>query len=461
MIDTVRSRIVPVILSGGSGTRLWPLSRVMSPKQLRPLVSDQPMITDTIDRVSALAGATEPIIVAAADLEGPLVRATRDAARPPRLLILEPFGRNTAPAVAMAALAVQEDDLLLVLPADHVIAAMDRFVDEVAAATSLAAEGHLVTFGITPTMPETGYGYIRAGDPIDDHAFAIAEFKEKPDLATATAYVESGEYSWNSGMFLLRAGTYLEELGEHQPDIAEASRQTWAASNTGASTIHLDPDAFRQCRAMSIDHAVMEHTERGAVIPADLGWNDVGSWQSLWDIAPKDDNGNVIIGDVVTTDTEHSYIRGGSRLIAVAGLRSVVVVDTPDAVFVGPLASSQDVRHVVEQLDASARPEAVTDATTVHAWGVTTTVAHGEGYHIDEATIDAWSTTEPQQSGSSLVVLQVVSGSATVTVDGTERTVEAGASFQVPLGRMHTIRNASGDPLRVRSFAVDTHTTDT
>lgn len=414
------------------------------------------MITETIDRAGAVVGTTDPIVVGAAALDAPTERATRDASRSPRLTILEPFGRNTAPAVAMAALASNGDDLLLVLPADHVITATDRFEAAVSAGATLAERGHLVTFGITPTAPETGYGYIRAGTPLGEAGFEIDEFKEKPDLETATAYVASGDFSWNSGMFLLRAGTYLEELKAHQPDIAEAAARTWEASNDGSPVIHLDPDSFGTCRSMSIDHAVMEHSDRGAVIPADLGWSDVGSWQSLWEIAAKDDDGNALVGDVVSTDLTNSYVRGDSRLVAVAGLESVVIVDTPDALLVGSLASSQDVRTLVDELRASGRKEAVHDRTRFEPWGTVTTVAEGSGFRVDELTIDPGGTPGRAHADTSLVVLQVVAGTASVGVEGTDRTVQAGDAFHVPQGRAHSIRNDRRDPLRVRVITVDT-----
>ncbi len=352
--------LVPVVLSGGIGARLWPASRNATPKQLLPLVGDVSMIRATIDRVGSLGSIERTVVVTNRD-HAEAIRG--DIAGTPyagATLILEPVGRNTAPAVAVAAMEVMadgDDPLILVLPSDHTIGDEEAFAAAVTRGLAAASAGFLVTFGIEPASPETGYGYIKSGSEVSPGVFRAAAFKEKPDLQTATGYVESGEYLWNSGMFLFKASVFLAELAVHTPSMHADAERAWTLSDRTESTVALDPTAFGRIDGDSIDYAVMEKTTNAAVIPVDPHWSDVGSWSSLWDIGDKDDNGNVMTGDTIVVDVDNSYIRGSDRLVAVVGLSDVVIVDTPDALLVTTRDRAQDVKVVVDRLQAEGRPE--------------------------------------------------------------------------------------------------------
>lgn len=336
--------IVPVVLAGGSGTRLWPVSRRKQPKQFTKLIDDSTMFELTLRRVASIPDVAEPVVIAGADQADLLRGSTPSGAT----ILLEPSGRNTAPAAAIAALIANPDDVLLVLPADHLIADVDAFVLAVEEAARLASRGYVVTFGVVPTRPETGYGYIEQGPSLDG-AFHIARFVEKPDEPTAREYLSSGRYLWNSGMFAFTARRYLDELGRHRPDMLEAVR-TIPVHEDG----RIDP-SFAEVPADSIDFAVMEHTDRGVVVPLEAGWSDVGSWNALWEVSDQDTAGNVVQGDAVIENTRRSYVRSSSRLVAVVGLDDVVVVETPDAVLVTSRERSQEVKRIVERL--ARRPE--------------------------------------------------------------------------------------------------------
>ncbi len=352
-------KVVPVLMSGGAGTRLWPASRSDRPKQFLPLVDERTMVRATLDRLDGLD--VEPPLVVANAAHIDLVAGELDAAGyEPSRMILEPFGRNTAPAAAVAALELTrdgEDPLMLLLPADHVIEDISAFHAAVTHACRLAADGDLVTFGIVPTQPETGYGYIRTGTPVDETACSVAQFVEKPDLETAKSYLADGDYLWNSGMFVFRCSDYLDALGEFAPEMKASCEETMRLS-TRDGGVHLDRGCFADTPADSIDYAVMEHTTKAVVIPLDAGWSDVGSWTALWDIALRDAAGNVTIGDVTLAETTNSYIRADGRLVAVAGVDNIVVVDTPDALLVTTIENAQSVKTIVDILKEDGRPEA-------------------------------------------------------------------------------------------------------
>jgi mannose-1-phosphate guanylyltransferase/mannose-6-phosphate isomerase len=352
-------------MSGGAGTRLWPASRSDKPKQFLPLVDHRTMVRATLDRMKGL-DAEQPLIVANASHAELAAAELKAAGFDPERMILEPFGRNTAPAAAVAALELTktgDDPLMLLLPADHVIDDLATFHRAVRQACRLAAAGNLVTFGIVPTQPETGYGYIRTGAAIDDIAHEVEQFVEKPDLPTATAYLADGRYLWNSGMFVFRCSDYLAALAEFAPDMLTACKTTMDAS-TRARGVLLDATEFAATPADSIDYAVMEKTRNAAVVPLDAGWNDVGSWTALWAMAAGDHDGNVTVGDVITTGTTNSYIRSDSRLVAVAGLDNIVVVATPDAVLVTTLDNAQAVKNIVDILRNEERAEATKSTHT-------------------------------------------------------------------------------------------------
>ncbi len=455
-----RPPIVPVVLSGGSGTRLWPVSRERQPKQLLAMVGDRSMIHATIERVASLPGVRPPTVVTNAGHAVAVERSLRDAGYTDATLILEPIGRNTAPAVAVAsivALERGEDPLILVLPADHVIAHTEAFAAAVETAAAAAEQGYLVTFGIAPTSPETGYGYIRSGEPLDGPILRIDEFKEKPDPETAAAYVASGEYSWNSGMFMFRASRYLEELESFRPEVARASRAAVEAATRIGHEIALDTGAFAACPSDSIDYAVMEHTDCGAVLPIDPGWSDVGSWSSLWEIADKDEAGNARLGDVLVVDTRDSYLRGSDRIVAVIGMESVVVVDTPDALLVTSMDAAQGVKDVVDRLKAQSRSEVTSNGTEFEPWGVARLVDAAPGHRTHLVQIDPSAAIPPHTLDGRSEHWQVVSGQATITV-GEETTIcDVGASIHVPQGAVQAIENTGETPLRLIRISVDTH----
>lgn len=366
MKSVVKRSLVPVILSGGSGTRLWPLSRELRPKQFLPLLTERTLLQETAARALALGEFVRaPLLVcndahrflAAEQLRGAGLKAAG--------IVLEPVGRNTAPAVAIAALEAlrdappEADPLLLVLPADHVILDTDAFAAAVAAALEAAEAGYLVTFGVVPDRPETGYGYIQSGQS-HGRWLQVARFVEKPNRATAERYVASGDYSWNSGMFVFSARTVLAELDRHVPGLAEDCARALGAASRDPDFVRLGAE-FRDCRSISIDNAVMEKTARAAVVPLAAGWNDIGSWTALHDVLPRDEAGNAVAGDVLLQDCRDSYVAASGRYVAAIGLEGIVVVETADAVLVAARDHCQSVKDVVGQLKAAERHELVRD----------------------------------------------------------------------------------------------------
>lgn len=451
--------IQPVILSGGIGGRLWPASRRMQPKQLLPLVEERTMIHATVDRVNRLEAVLPPLVVTSAlhadFVQREMALAGQDKAR----LILEPAGRNTASAVAVAAHEAMkhgEDPLMLILPSDHTISAVDIFLESVHAGTDAASDGYLVTFGIAPSRPETGYGYIKIGKPITGSVFEAAEFREKPDHDTAVKYIESGEYLWNAGMFLLKASSYLSELEAHAPDTARLSQTAWEQADRIGSRILLDAESFEAIEGDSIDYAVMEHTSRAAVVPTDPGWSDVGSWESLWDMADKDSSGNVIIGDVVHVGVSGSYVRAGDRLVAVVGVDDIVVVDTPDAVLVAGREQSQDVKKVVDILASEVRKELETSGVEHRPWGTARTISSGPGFRIRHLSLDLNAETPMKTLKTRIAHWLVVRGVATVTTGDTSRIISERETTSIEAGEGHQLVNSGDRTLEVIEVEVAT-----
>lgn len=440
--------IVPVILSGGSGTRLWPLSREAYPKQFLPLVGDDTMLQATWKRVASIAGAA-PIVVANQEHRFMAAEQLRECKVQPQALILEPVGRNTAPAIAIAALqalASGDDALLLVLPSDHVVRNEAAFHAAVKQAAIAAEGGKLVTFGIVPTAPETGYGYIKAAG--GEGVRAVDRFVEKPDLATAEQYVASGEYFWNSGMFLFKASRYLKELEALQPAILAACRQALDKAARDNDFIRLDAEAFATSPNDSIDYAVMEKTADAAVVPLDAEWNDVGSWSALWEVSDKDADGNACHGDVIALDCKDSYAYG-NRLIAMVGLQDVVVVETDDAVFVGHKDRVQDVKEIVGQIKRDGRSEAAAHRKVYRPWGAYDSIDNGARFQVKRITVKPGATLSLQMHHHRAEHWIVVSGTAEVTRGDEVILLSENQSTYIPLGVTHRLKNPGKLPLEL------------
>lgn len=443
--------LIPVILCGGSGTRLWPLSRAGLPKQLLPLTGERSLLQETFTRARDIApGAARPIVLCN-DAHRFMVDAQLRAVGAEPMLVLEPVGRNTAPAVAVAALvaaAEQGDDaLLLVLPSDHVIAAPEEFRRVVAAALTAAQKGDLVTFGIHPERPETGYGYIEAA--AGTGLRSVARFVEKPARAVAETYVASGRHFWNSGMFLFTAGSYLRELERHAPDILAACRAAIASGRRDGAQLHLDRDAFGACRSQSLDYAVMEKTDRASVIGLDAGWNDVGSWAALHDVSAKDDAGNATVGDVVIVGCRDSYVRAESRLVGAVGLEGCVVVETKDAVLVVPKARAQDVKLLVDELNARKRPEATLGREVFRPWGSYDSLENRPGYQVKRLTVLPGAVLSLQLHHRRAEHWIVVAGVARVTRDEEVFERRRNEYTFIPLGARHRIENPGVELLEI------------
>ena len=430
----------PVMLSGGSGTRLWPLSREAYPKQFLPLAGADTMLQATWRRVADIAGAA-PIVVANEDHRFLVAEQLRQVGAPTPSILLEPIGRNTAPAIAAAALQALSaggDPLLLVLPSDHVVRDADAFCRAVREAATAAEEGALVTFGIVPSAPEPGFGYIQGvgGDGLRD----VARFVEKPDVATAQSYLDAGGYYWNSGMFLFRASRYLSELERFRPDILAATRTAWEQAKRDGDFIRLDRDAFAACPADSIDFAVMERTGSAKVLPIDIGWSDLGSWSALWDVAERDAQGNATLGDVIAVDSRGSYVHA-RRLVALVGVDDLVVVDTDDAVLVARKDRVQQVKDVVAQLKQGRRSQAALHREVHRPWGSYDSVDVGARFQVKRIKVKPGARLSLQSHTQRAEHWIVVSGTARVTRDNDVFELHANQSTYIPIGAKHRLEN--------------------
>ena len=447
--------IIPVILSGGAGTRLWPLSRELYPKQLLPLVGERTMLQETICRLEGTVGLGAPLVVCNESHRFMVAEQLRCVGQAASAIMLEPVGRNTAPAVAVAAMQAMidgDDPLLLVLPADHVIRDASALRDAIAVAAAEAESGRLITFGIVPTAPETGYGYIRAGAPLTsnpDGAFAVDAFVEKPDLETAQGYVDSGDYYWNSGMFLFRASVYLRQLELFVSEMVVRCREALASAVTDLDFVRLGGEAFAACPGNSIDYAVMEKTSEAAVIPLDAGWSDVGSWSALWEVGEKDSQGNVIRGDVLTRDVSHCYLHAGSRMVAAVGLDHHVVVETADAVLVASLDRVQDVKDIVAQLKKQGREEALLHRRVNRPWGTYECIGNAPRYQVKKIVVNPGSTLSLQRHHHRAEHWVVVKGTARVTRGDEVFVISENQSTYIPLGVVHRLENPGKIPLEL------------
>jgi mannose-1-phosphate guanylyltransferase / mannose-6-phosphate isomerase len=447
--------IYPVILCGGSGTRLWPMSRGGYPKQYLKLAGDYTLVQQTALRLRGISDIAAPIVVTNNEQRFLVAEQLREVAVNPSSIVLEPVGRNTAPAIALAALLAMHESpeaLLLVLPSDHVILHETTFTKVAQTAAQIAKDNYLVTFGIDPTGPHTGYGYIRSGAPLveSSNAYAVDRFVEKPDAETAGRFLKDGGYYWNSGMFMLKASTYMEELRRHEPEIARQAELSLRLAKRDNDFVRLDADAFAACPGMSVDYAVMERTERAAVIAAaDLGWNDIGSWTALAEIAKPDKDGNAILGDVLTEAISNSYIRAEHRMVAAIGLDNIVIVETADAVLVAHRDKAQDVKKIVERLNASGRQESVTHRRVVRPWGSYEGIDQGDRFQVKRIIVNPSAQLSLQMHHHRAEHWIVVKGTALVTNGDQEIMLTENQSTYIPLGVTHRLLNPGKIPLEL------------
>jgi mannose-1-phosphate guanylyltransferase/mannose-6-phosphate isomerase len=452
----------PVILSGGSGTRLWPLSREKYPKQLLPLIGEESLLQGTVRRVDGIRLELAPTMVVCNEEYRFVIAEQLRLMGKNGVLLLEPVGRNTAPALTMAALEANregKDPVLLVMPSDHVILDTAAFQEAVRQGAALAAAGSVVTFGITPDCPETGYGYIRMGEMLDgagDGACRIANFVEKPDRETAQRYLDEGSYLWNSGLFMMRASVWLTAIEQCRPDILTACRAAWQSRQEDGIFVRVDESAFEQCPSDSIDYAVMERVAArqknlpaGAMIPLTAGWSDVGSWDSLWQALPKDANGNVSQGDVLLSDCSDTLVLSGGRLVTCVGVSDLVVVETADAVLVAHKDKTQDVKNIVDTLKRQGRPESLLHRKVYRPWGWYDSVDNGERFLVKRIVIKPGAMLSLQLHHHRAEHWVVVRGTAKVTRGDTCYLVTENESTFIPLGTKHRLENVGKLPLEI------------
>jgi len=448
------TNITPVILSGGSGSRLWPLSRALRPKQFLGVTEELSLFQLTLSRLQSNLNELKiesPVIVANDDHRFLVAQQCLDINVVPKSLILEPIGRNTAPAIAVAAFSLlQEDPILLVLPSDHIFTNNQAFLDAVKVGANAAEIDGLVTFGIIPTAPETGYGYVKSSVPLDPtKAVAVEKFVEKPDLEIAKQYIQEGTYTWNSGMFMFKASIFLAELLKFQPDIYSSAKTAWEEAKKDLDFIRLDLESFGKCRSDSIDYAVMEKTNNALVVPLDAGWNDVGSWSSVWQALPQDENGNVQRGDTLLKDCKNSFVHADHRFVALLGVENIVVVETSDALLIANKDKVQDVKKIVEELKA--RKSTLTELhREVHRpWGSYDSIDQGQRYQVKRITVKPGAKLSVQMHHHRAEHWIVVSGTAKVLIGDKEQLLSENHSVYIPIGAVHCLENPGKLPLEL------------
>jgi len=449
--------ILPVIMSGGSGSRLWPLSRALHPKQFLPLVSENTLLQETINRLDDTC--LDPIIICNNEHRFIVAEQLRQNNSQASHIILEPMGKNTAPAITLAALAAignGEDPLLLVLAADHVIKDVSAFQQAVSSASIFAEQGKLVTFGIVPTSPETGYGYIKQGsllvsntEKLNAKSYAVVSFVEKPNLKTAQKYLATGEYLWNSGMFMFKASRYLEELKKYSPEILSICEEAFNSKADDLDFTRINAEVFDKCPEDSIDYAVMEHTEHAVVVPLDAQWSDVGSFSSLWDVSVKDEQGNATLGDVISEDTTNSYINSTNRLVTTVGVDNLVIVETKDALLVANKDKVQDVKSIVNTLKAQQRYECKHQREVYRPWGKYDSLDFGTRDQVKRITVKPGAKLSVQMHHHRSEHWVVVSGTAKVTNGDKTFLVSENESTYIPLGQIHALENPGVLPLEL------------
>jgi mannose-1-phosphate guanylyltransferase/mannose-6-phosphate isomerase len=452
--DTAARRIFPVVLCGGSGTRLWPLSREAMPKQFLRLTSSRSLLQETLLRLRGLPATEPPIIVANEEHRFMVAEQLRQIDSAPLALLLEPVARNTAAAIAIAALQVATRDpqgVMLVLPSDHLIPDTAAFQAAVTSALPAAAAGLLVTFGIRPQWPETGYGYIESGEPlaIEGGCRKVARFVEKPDAAKADEFVSAGRFLWNSGMFLFPATGYLQELARVAPAVAHACRAAAQDASADLDFVRIGREAFARSPSVSVDHAVLEKTPHAAVLPVQYGWTDLGSWHALWDAVPKDAEGNVLVGDVTAQASSGNYVRAESRLVATLGVRDLVVIETADAVLVADKHQVQHLRGLVERLRAVRRNEVIAHRTVRRPWGSFDSVDAGDRFQVKRITVNPGGKLSLQMHHHRAEHWVVVSGTARITRGDEVVLLSENESTFIPLGVRHRLENPGRIPLEL------------
>jgi len=443
----------PVILTGGAGSRLWPVSREFYPKPLLPLFGDQTLLQDTAARLDAIDAVENPVFVCNEEHRFLVAEQVRALGKEPEAILLEPEGRNTAPALTIAALYLvkkEPDAMMVVMPADHVIPDSEAFTAAVEQGGKLAAEGYLVTFGVVADKPETGYGYIHRGEEIDSTGvFKVDSFVEKPDQSTAQKYVDTGNYYWNAGIFLLRADRWLEEIGNLQPDILKACQQAVAGGSRDSDFVRVEKDAFLSSPSDSIDYAVMEKTDRAAVVPLQTSWSDVGSWSSIWEVSEQDTEGNVTKGDVLTHDTRNSLFMAENRCVAAVGLDDIIVVETADAVLVADKSKCQDVKAIVNKLKELGREEHRFHRRVYRPWGDYEGIDSGTRYQVKRLTVKPGAKLSLQMHHHRAEHWIVVSGTARVTRGDDVFMLSENESTYIPIGTNHRLENPGTIPLEI------------
>lgn len=440
----------PVILAGGTGSRLWPKSRVALPKQFLPLTSNDSMLQETIARLHGFE-TESPIFICNEAHRFLVAEQLREKGISHDGILLEPVGRNTGPAIALAALhATQngEDPILLVLAADHLIKDEAAFHNAIKEAEELANEDYLVTFGIVPSYAHTGYGYIKGGERLA-HGYSVATFEEKPDIQTAQKYVDAGDYFWNGGMFVFKASRYLAELEKYAPEILTTCKDAIETESTDLDFIRVDKEVFVGCPDDSIDYAVMEKTEKAAMVALDAGWSDVGSWTSLWETSEKDANGNVTIGDTILENTRNSYVNAEGKLVSVIGLDDVIVVETKDAVMVAHKDDAQSIKNVVNKLKSEKRPEFQFHREVFRPWGSYDSIDNGERFQVKRISVKPGEKLSVQMHHHRAEHWIVVSGTASVTISDETKLVSENQSVYIPVGAVHALENPGKIPLEL------------
>ena len=446
--------LLPVVIAGGIGSRLWPVSRTLLPKQFIHFQQfGGSLFQNTLNRLNGIEDISQPLVVCNEEHRFLVAEQLRTLGELDSRILLEPFGKDTAPAVAMAALyAIQEnpDALLLVLPADHIINDIDRFQSAISEAEKLAKKNKLVTFGIVPDAPEVGYGYIEKGSQLEDSdGFVVARFIEKPELAAAISYLEDRTYFWNSGMFMFSAQLFLNELEVYSKDIYEVCVETFAAIIKDNDFMRIPESTFSACRSISIDYAVMEKTANAAMIPLDAGWNDLGAWEALWKVGNKDASGNVISGDVLLDQVNNSYIQAESRLVAAVGIEDTVIIETADAVLVSNKKSTQTVKQIVEQLEVKKRAESVSHPKVFRPWGSYESLMHTDGSQVKHIIVNPGESLSLQMHHHRSEHWTVIKGKGVVTCDGKEISLGVNENIFIPLGCKHRLANPFSESVEI------------